>query len=134
MYAARTLISLSIAPTPRGLRFRDRESNLRHAAALALVGWYLLLPIPCRTGGFDLNAPLSVWYRVEDVYPTRAACESDKAALIKLHAQGKAATDADTSRGEALGHAFRQTIRASNQNEALNKSVTPRGTRHCQFA
>jgi hypothetical protein len=32
--------------------------NLRHAAAIALVGWYLMMP-PITS--FDLHAPLSEW-------------------------------------------------------------------------
>ena len=35
--------------------------NLRHAAALALVGWYLMVPPISRQGEFLDNAPLSKW-------------------------------------------------------------------------
>ena len=41
--------------------------NPRHAAALALVGWYLMLPPPVSRdvgnehGPFDLGAPLNTW-------------------------------------------------------------------------
>jgi hypothetical protein len=38
--------------------------NLRHAAALALVGWYLMLPSVHSSGPgpwIDLKAPLSKW-------------------------------------------------------------------------
>jgi hypothetical protein len=34
--------------------------NLRHAAALALVSWYLMLP-PTNFDGIDLSAPLTKW-------------------------------------------------------------------------
>jgi len=34
--------------------------KLRHAAALALVGWYLMLP-PTAKGKLNLRAPLSEW-------------------------------------------------------------------------
>ena len=53
--------------------------KLRHTAALALVGWYLMLPpqtskSPLR---FDPNASLKSWYRA-GIYSTADQCESDK--------------------------------------------------------
>jgi hypothetical protein len=50
--------------------------KLRHAAALALVGWYLMLP-PRRSGSlnsFDANAPLSQW-SVYRSYDSDGDCE-----------------------------------------------------------
>ena len=51
--------------------------NPRHAAALALVGWYLMVPplerLPNGPEVFDLNAPLSQWYRW-DFYDTAREC------------------------------------------------------------
>jgi hypothetical protein len=35
--------------------------NLRHAAALALVGWYLMMPPVNSDNTVDLDAPLSKW-------------------------------------------------------------------------
>jgi hypothetical protein len=36
--------------------------NLRHAAALALVGWYLLVPpLSSDLSRFDISAPFSKW-------------------------------------------------------------------------
>ena len=35
--------------------------NARHAAALALAGWYLMVPPPVGTKGYDTKAPLSKW-------------------------------------------------------------------------
>jgi hypothetical protein len=43
--------------------------NLRHAAALALVGWYLMMPH--RPG--DPSEPLSKWYQSEEFY-TESEC------------------------------------------------------------
>jgi hypothetical protein len=47
----------------------------RHAAALALVGWYLLVPPPkslCNQTA-DLHAPLSKWVTVEK-YASAGTC------------------------------------------------------------
>ena len=53
--------------------------NLRHAAALALVGWYLMVPPPQsfenhKLGPPDLMAPLSSW-RQEDQFDRVKDCE-----------------------------------------------------------
>ena len=44
---------------------RGSRMNLRHAAALALVGWYLMIPPPMDLSDGsvvpDLSAPLSRW-------------------------------------------------------------------------
>ncbi len=51
--------------------------KLRHAAALALVGWYLMVPpvelSPSGERAFNFNAPLSQWYRW-DFYGTAGEC------------------------------------------------------------
>ena len=58
--------------------------NLRHAAALALVGWYLLMP-PILIDGdkakVDGSVPLSKWDRGDRVYETESACEETNARL-----------------------------------------------------
>jgi hypothetical protein len=49
--------------------------NLRHAAALALVGWYLM--VPPTVGPYlrlDLRVPVSQW-RVVQLVDTATACE-----------------------------------------------------------
>jgi hypothetical protein len=60
--------------------------KFRHAAALALVGWYLMLP-PQRCEDktrsdldtcdqvSNLEAPLSAWFRTWPSYPTAQDCE-----------------------------------------------------------
>jgi hypothetical protein len=45
----------------------------RHAAALALVGWYLMTP-PLKTGGPDNDAPRSRW-NIEHVFDSAADCD-----------------------------------------------------------
>ena len=61
--------------------------NLRHAAALALVGWYLMMPpfVPSPPQGqgrmLDLKAPLGQWY-ITGSYDGAAECA---AALSVQH-------------------------------------------------
>lgn len=55
--------------------------NLRHAAVLAIVGWYLMIAPPqVQQGsvvGTDLLAPLSHWGNVH-AFETADQCEADK--------------------------------------------------------
>ncbi len=46
----------------------------RHAAALALVGWYLITPPPVFKTGFDWEAHLSLWVRRGN-YASAVGCE-----------------------------------------------------------
>ena len=50
--------------------------NPRHAAALALVGWYLMVP-PAERGGkqLDYHAPLSTWSIMQS-FDTAQSCEA----------------------------------------------------------
>jgi len=51
----------------------------RHAAALALVGWYLMLPPMTGTGAewtVDINAPIAKWEQ-SGAYDTAQSCEDD---------------------------------------------------------
>jgi len=57
--------------------------NLRHATALALVGWYLIAPPPKQspTSGavsLDVSAPLAKWQRI-DSFDTAAECRAAQA-------------------------------------------------------
>ena len=59
----------------------------RHAAALALVGWYLMMAPTSRnpqTDSFtvDLNAPLSAWQMVSSSYYSAADCELAERDLV----------------------------------------------------
>jgi hypothetical protein len=59
--------------------------KLRHAAALALVGWYLMIPPALPNGQPNLGAPLSQWGQGGD-FDTAAACHKaygDRLALAK---------------------------------------------------
>jgi len=57
--------------------------NLRHAAALALVGWYMLIPPVFSPMGNhprafnDLNASLNRW-DIQGSFESNASCEKEK--------------------------------------------------------
>ena len=50
--------------------------NFRHAAALALVGWYLMIP-SVTPSGYDNAAPLGKWF-VYGGYDSAHECEGAK--------------------------------------------------------
>ena len=54
----------------------------RHAAALALVGWYLMVP-PFRGKEYDVKAQLSDWSIVKE-FDTEKGCKDYPAHLEKL--------------------------------------------------
>jgi hypothetical protein len=58
--------------------------NLRHAVALALFAWYLMVPPVGKTGRLNMNvdAPFSLWLTFE-IYETEPQCESEKTAIIE---------------------------------------------------
>ncbi len=77
---------------PNGRNSCYAESvKLCHTAALALVGWYLMLPM-LREKSFtpDSNAPLSEWW-IQSSFDTAAECEEARTNLqrgIQLPAKG----------------------------------------------
>ena len=78
--------------------------KLRHAAALALVGWYLMVPPTHRVNGqtiFEDSAPLTSWRQVY-AYETAKQCQDEidhlqtlppEAAVHGDHAQCVASDD-----------------------------------------
>ena len=53
--------------------------KVRHAAMLALVGWYLMLPATApQSGAANASPSPSIW----DSYKTREACEQERAILV----------------------------------------------------
>jgi hypothetical protein len=53
----------------------------RHAAALALVGWYLMVP-PISNGTPAIAAPLSRW-EIQESYDTAVECQSNLYLVVK---------------------------------------------------
>jgi hypothetical protein len=76
--------------------------NARHAAALALVGWYLLLP-PISDGTPDVTAPLSRW-EILFPYETARDCQSSLFRIV-----GQALVDLQKADGTRQGE-LRPTI------------------------
>jgi hypothetical protein len=62
--------------------------TLRHAAALALVGWYLMVPFPDAPGKTpNFRAPLSQWNQM-GAFDTAVACDKERESRRKLAAEG----------------------------------------------
>jgi len=55
--------------------------NLRHAVALAAVGWYLMVP-PFGYGDFNENAPISQW-STDTSFDTAKECEDYRVSANK---------------------------------------------------
>lgn len=57
----------------------------RHVAALAIVGWYLIMPPRLPQGGPDLNAPLNQWMHGDaaDSSKSKQDCEQFRQALME---------------------------------------------------
>jgi len=53
----------------------------RHAAALVLCGWYLIVP-PFNKSGPLAGTPLSLWTDHEGSYDTARECDQGKQALL----------------------------------------------------
>jgi hypothetical protein len=61
--------------------------KLRHAAALALVAWYLMVPPLAEPDGLsiDTTAPLTAWVNMKPSFASKPDCETTKAKMIALH-------------------------------------------------
>jgi hypothetical protein len=72
--------------------------NLRHAAALALVGWYLMVPpaIP-GTGEVNLSASLRQW-TIRLLFADNQGCEAAKASLHQQELAAETERDALSQR------------------------------------
>jgi hypothetical protein len=58
--------------------------NLRHAATLVLVGWYLMVPQPSAPGK-EADTPLSEWKSIQmGMFVKASDCEKERADLRKV--------------------------------------------------
>jgi hypothetical protein len=57
--------------------------DLRHAAALALVGWYLMMPPIGSDGKIYYNAPISQWH-INSSYDKAAECEEGRTVYKRM--------------------------------------------------
>jgi hypothetical protein len=92
---------------------------LRPAAALALVGWYLMIPpiVPLsgREGTADANAPLSKWVKV-----IRGTFDSDDACDVALRRFQFAVQSNDQSAApEALSESEFQRIQQASSAKCI---------------
>jgi hypothetical protein len=53
---------------------------LRHLAAVALTGWFMITPPPQANGNYETSAPLSRW-KIEGGAGTREECRQTMALL-----------------------------------------------------
>ena len=66
------------------VKFKRALFRLRHAAALSLAGWYLMVPQPdAIRQPPNLNAPLSQWNQA-GAFDTAAACDKERESRRKL--------------------------------------------------
>ena len=105
------------------LRFRDREPS---HAALALVGWYSAVANTRPNRRLRFERPFCL-FGIEWKTSIQPAPPAKATRARSLNCTPKEKRRRMQTRVEAkrLDNAFRLTIRASKQNETLNKSVTP---------
>jgi hypothetical protein len=77
----------------------DQVMNLRHAGALALIGWYLMVP-PLVGDPFwvDADAPISRW-EIDSSYDIASDCEAALSRAIRA----KGLTESEIRRGVEPG-------------------------------
>jgi hypothetical protein len=87
--------------------------NLRHAAALALVGWYLMVPPLTKVGPDsynlppDTSAPISKWtYSVLDHFDREEECKTE---LTNRQSELETRLRSQNAAG-SRGHAWGETI------------------------
>jgi hypothetical protein len=80
----------------------------RHAAALALVGWYLLTPPFDDLGRVNAKARFSAWDNW-DAYDSAVKCELDKAKIIGL-AKAKVGRHSASPRRAAADQSFLEAV------------------------
>lgn len=79
--ALNAVIKSPVWPSSNLRRAIETESmKLRHAAALTLLGWYLMIPPIQPDGTVDSDAPLARW-RIEGNLNSSASCEAMRDSL-----------------------------------------------------
>jgi hypothetical protein len=86
--------------------------KLRHAAALALIGWYLMIPPRSESGpnAFDDRAPLSRWF-IFNSHDAAHECEGAKFLNREGHKQPN----------DPMHHAFEQAQCIASDDPRLAK-------------
>ena len=109
--AAIPRIRVAALPATIRARKRSRKMKLRHAAMVALAGWFLLAP-PQRSGkqGLDKDAPLNLWIQTGS-FSTADACKSERARRI----------DSFTSSSEVVPESLATTLCIDSDDSRLAK-------------
>jgi hypothetical protein len=91
--------------------------NLRHAAALALVGWYLMIPPIASNGRVDSNVSLRKWWKFE-IFDSAQECWATLSGM-----QGSPVTDAqwEASRRAALELRHTPTLNRAELKKRLSE-------------
>ncbi len=83
--------------------------NLRHAAVLALVGWYLMVPPNLVGGAANYDVPLKDWYIVGS-FDQAAECAKEQDRSLNAAAEYQRTYSSDPLHAvaslRALGHRF----------------------------
>ncbi len=78
--------------------------NLRHAAALALVGWYLMTPLgDPKTGKMYYEAPLKYW-RIDDSFDSAKECKQGLLRNLDWFQQHQPKVTFDKDSPDTLGY------------------------------
>ena len=75
--------------------------KLRYAAALPLLGWYLMVPPWSSPGHFNDNAPLRKWHQV-GAYDSASECEQDMVRTVQHFQRDKALNSATANFNAAI--------------------------------
>jgi len=116
--------------------YNSMSTNLRHAAAFALVGWYLMLPPLTQTGKFynlppDTSAPISKWtYSVLDHFDTEEECKTELAnrqSTIETRVRSEnAAGGRGHAWGETISEYYGATIKAARCVPDTDPGIKPK--------
>jgi hypothetical protein len=77
--------------------------NARHAAALALVGWYLMVPPVSSNGTVDSAAPLRNWWHI-GTYNSGQECQMTLLSDWSLRGVDKRGWQGSVEAAKKLGH------------------------------
>ena len=81
----------------------------RHAAALALVGWYLMMPPFTERHEINTDAPLTKWERL-DSYSSAGDCAADRSILLRDSQNKSKAADLAESTALRQGKVWDRTL------------------------
>jgi hypothetical protein len=111
--------------------------NVRHAAALVFVGWYLMMPPLTKTGPDsynlppDTSAPISKWtYSVVDHFDAEEECKTEltnRQSLIetRIRSQNMAGRFGREA-GQTIGQYYSETVKAARCVPDTDPGIKPK--------